>query len=473
MLKKFLESRKGSTMLGAMALVGLVVAITWAVLQRLDERNLLKELATNKVVYDEELRGIINLGAYLISNNLVACRENVKFSNNYECIWAGDKLPASPLQLSHFGLKEVVLSSIQELPPDFTAIFAGQYALEVNMQIGNDDPDPNDDIQTNKKIKGYLVFDLQNLAAGDADIAFTKIPDIYSLVDDDYWTVAITAIIAVADDHEEGKFLPATDTKRMRRPIAIPKISISPGSCTELCSTAVSGSLDVNECRSSPHFGKDSSSHAMANVPISVVNMGPGILYGLKLQRSVTYRKDESLVEFNLDDSTFSKDLFSSKIAEEPDFMIMPGGGEVALSDEFDCAVLIEKIQFNGGTIRMRFPGAASGQTYATTTVTNNHIADAGSVKYDLQVSRYSHQDVDTDEKIATFWESYDPSTGNVIPPGGTYVWNNPTSYHENLIAKNSGVEPRRMAEPYFSGESTVPAIKTTVSTTIYVIKTH
>jgi|GEM_PF-4723239 len=199
------------------------------------------------------------LGAYLVGNNLILCKQSGWVSVNPTtkpfCIWGGEYHSPKSIEASTY---EIIKTSYQ----DRTLI------LEYKPKIA--------------KVTTKIYFTLEDMntsstlkkLAGDA----AKLASISS-TDQDSFLVVMRAVTLNMEDKEDISF------GAIRRPLANPQMEIDPqAACDFSCISGITENSSP-ECRGPqevPGDGKKSS-------PIKIRNAGPGAIYELKIKKIVSF----------------------------------------------------------------------------------------------------------------------------------------------------------------------------------------
>ncbi len=248
------------------------------------------------------------IGGYLISNNLVLCKEGGWENYDAKCKWNNE----SSMNLSEFNLRSKTVWQ-PEGGGDKVLSFKGTVDEDV---IDNPQSDAGDiDYRITFDLVNWKETSVQNLIGeipqsvcrdgttmsireGDCPLPVVdkckdngvdipnSICEYISDNDEDYTIVLIS--VQVPFDKPAS-----TVYAGVRRPLSIPKVAIIPPGpvCRLTCAGSIAASLP--ECRGEflPPTGEDNFSV----VNVQVTNEGPGAIYALSLLRKDTYKSDDSI----------------------------------------------------------------------------------------------------------------------------------------------------------------------------------
>ena len=283
------------------------------------------------------------LGAYLISNNLILCREKGWDGYGALCKWND----SSSKQLSDFtGLND----------PPVVKTKSGKRVLTIKSKVNGDII--NNPVSDGTDIKYEMVFDLIDWKDSSAANLIGEIPtgvcrnsdmtmhssgsctsldqiqckdehdnDIPNTVceqisgmDQDH-TIVLISITAPLDDATKRRTLYAG----IRRPFSMALVTIEePGPICQLSCATANNAMALAECRGPFIPG---ASDSISVVKVKVTNQGPGAMYALSLMREDIYTADDTKVVKH------TGDLFADAGKE----VLFPGES-FFFNDYVDCA---------------------------------------------------------------------------------------------------------------------------------------
>tara|TARA_B100001971_G_C18268000_1_gene596059 strand:+ start:55541 stop:57232 length:1692 start_codon:yes stop_codon:yes gene_type:complete len=327
-----IKNQRGNTMV--ITLMGLAVAGGALMISQQNlkvqkvERELVKR-AEGEVIVDK-LRA---LASFLIANNVIVCKQGAfkshidhvdlvnddPSSDDYEkdneqifkdyghrCLWTGTQVSngvAEEIKLAdvkfsnmrYFGFNED--GTINKDLKDHKDFGALVFDVDTVNLINKNQVASDEQIEP---LRGSISFRLYDFGDNNDPLGLRERIGVESIAqsaaDDDHFAVLIKAEAtynrvfgAKQDENNESQRYVKKDEKieryfAIRRPIAIPKIDIDTPECQTSCDSSLSSNNNP-ECRGPMGFDN------IVEVQLTgrVTNQGPGVLYNLKLEKSVEY----------------------------------------------------------------------------------------------------------------------------------------------------------------------------------------
>ena len=280
---------------------------------------------------------IATMANYLISSNVIACKSD-PFKGTTEknrCIWTGKQYSAG-------SLIDIAESKLGFTSKGYDSNGFLVYDIDTSKITVPEDLEGADYKLT--KVKGELGFKLYNFKddyLGISDSFGAGIPIEYIDSDNDSTVVLVKATVKYGEQYkltqsvdEQGNIVkkqvltPGFTVKKyfgLRRPIAIPRITLDQAICKAGCRPGVN--QDNNpDCRSAQNF--EYSDEVKLNG--TIVNQGPGILYGLTLSKEIEY--DKTLFPNLTNPDPMGVDIFASSGKD----YLLPGD-KVHFTDSVVC----------------------------------------------------------------------------------------------------------------------------------------
>ncbi len=326
-------------------------------------------------VYRHANRGAKNLAAYLISNNLILCREGgwTGFGANQRCRWGGHK-HTPELFPKDFNLSNQRYGANGELVFDY-AFESGGVSTKTDLKFQLVDWDKSEELR-------HLLG---------------EIPVEHSIVDDDWTFVHFRA--STARPFQSPYFRQGA----MRRPVGWPVVSANSlvGLCSLQCAAATS--QNPSPICAGPQVAPPGLT---ITFHFTIRNLGPGPIYQLTFER-----------EFQPYKNYFAKKTFAPV---EVDFMggeevIMPGEEFTVTDGGVPCPrvsglVISPADQASDPTVNCAGCGGGGGLTLRTR---GAHLIEVAKVNYRLSVTRYTPESYfETD-----FLDSYNPHDPSTFTP--------------------------------------------------------
>lgn len=287
-----------------------------------------------------ETQKILGLGGFLVSNNLILCKQG-KWGNgvyNNQCKWMGQQKDKN-YEPSDFGLK--------------------------NLRYENDGDLVFDLVQDDKsfKYKSSISFRLIDSNSNESlkKTLGTISPEV-QFIDKDHYVVMTKASVDMPDIG--GRVDQVDGLGAFKRPIAIPSINIRGSSCLSQCNTSLSEHINP-ACRGEFTIDVDT----MTDIEIVTHNEGPGVLYALDYERQVVFNNNVSNVQAP-----------ANTKASLPIDGFVPANTTIQWADRVPCATFVKNV-----TKRVTNRGLA-GQTTSSEKV-SQHSEPAGSVVYKLDAA--------------------------------------------------------------------------------------
>lgn len=322
----------------------------------------------------------ITLAGYLVSNNLVVCRDGgFARESGRKCTWAGDLHKPKAISPSAFELKKGTPDR-QDLRLDL--------ALSKDL-TGNSEGGP--------KLKVTLSFRLVNWSTEPKLLDFVgRIPNENAVSDDDWFMVLAEAATEYRDAQGQMKTLKTSGG--IRRPLGTPLLDLW---TSPICHFSCQSSLvesPTPDCRG-PQIVKRSDEGAPAELKLG--NLGPGAIVDLAYHRVVLYDR-----------------LFYPSLAGVPQInrVAMLGGKEILMPGENLSHI---------DTFTCRTPEVfqASNTSDGTTRETENQVyLNTFRYAYSISPSRFDPEDPsfsDTTRRPA-FLRQYNPFDPRTFRPNPT-----------------------------------------------------
>lgn len=267
------NNQQGYLLLKVVMVSALVSIIGMYIVGVQEQKRKLQVKETLIVEAKYSLQAVTSLFTYFISENLVVCRDldkEGKWSNgnNTDCIWASDLpgvKPEDSIPLSKYNL------SMAKSDGELSFVFASNYPFFSSKKL---------------EVKTFLkIVDLQedeqllNIMGGIPEDLRTP-----RLLDDDYKVIRIRSEVYLKDT----KRIILYKQNFVRRPIATPEMSVvGSGSCLLGCARGINLS-DSPGCRGVFESGEDEK----VGLQLKIRNLGPGVLYGIRYKKTMTFNKD-------------------------------------------------------------------------------------------------------------------------------------------------------------------------------------
>jgi hypothetical protein len=209
----------------------------------------------------------LTMAGYLISNNLIICR-NANANSPDRCEWAGQYHLPNPLPENQFGLSKAsvdskgALSTVLDIPDRVSGIRMKPTSLK--FQLSNFGKDLN---ANSKALE--LVGRVPNEAATN---------------DDDWWIVIVEAATEYKEGNGQTKKL--TTIGGIRRPLGSPILDVA-GSPTCQFSCKAGDTVSPNPDCKGPQIVLPI--HKDVDLDLVLLNLGPGALISTAYERTVTY----------------------------------------------------------------------------------------------------------------------------------------------------------------------------------------
>lgn len=362
MIKKyflmFTKKKKGSAaVILSLIVSGAILSTIYISQQSVDSFLSAESKSGEDWEYNFVAKSGIVLGAYLVSNNLILCKEGSWDGHDAACKW-NDR---SAMNLSGFtGLSDNPVVKTQD----------GRRVLSIKAKL--DKGVINNPVKAEQRdIEYVLTFDLVNwkeasvssligeIPAGvcrwsghptkpdmvindsgsctevdqvlckdssDADIPNTVCENIAEL-DQDYTIVLISVTTPLHDDDKKR-----TMYAGVRRPFAVPIVKIEePGPVCELSCAAANNAVSLAECRGPfvPNADDD-----ISTIRVKVTNQGPGAIYALSFMRKDTFLGN--MLNDPADDTQVIQHVVN--LLEDANKEVLLPGDSFIFEDYVDCA---------------------------------------------------------------------------------------------------------------------------------------
>lgn len=338
---RLLQNNQGQALLMILSAVAITGALLAAVLSSGSNRLLDSLTQKNKQDARERAEKAISLGGYLVANNFILCRKGGWRGLVQKCRWGGQLFMSENIAASVYKLE------LQE-PEKGRLIFAA-------------DIDPQGVSNKPVKLSFYLESDgLIKTLVGDVS------PEARS-VDKDNQYVYLEAQADYLDSKGRSKTFNLTQV--IRRPLGTPGIKL-PNSpqCPAVCVASISEGPNP-ECRGPQEVPQQ----GQAAADIQVTNYGPGPIYSLKYNKTIS----------------FDPDYFPGRAPEistidmmTNDEVLMPGNS-VTFSDSYPCVQPVSTTVTTSSSTTQRCWGCrGTGSTQQISM--SQHEEDVATVSYDF-----------------------------------------------------------------------------------------
>lgn len=367
---KDLNNQRGSGMIVALvvaAAIGGGVTLYMRSMGKINKSIQTLNSQNQSLVAIDKLRTI---GSYLISSNTVICKQGAFTgqTEGYRCKWTGKQLvdgSLSDISKSKFGLDNGTYSD-----NGFLTFNVDSSKIITSKELADNG------IANFKGKIGFKLYDVLDDQLGLAP-KLGRIPLENLIADNDRSIVLIKVDVDYKDNRgSQDQQTTATEYFSTRRPIAIPKMIINQANCKRACEVSV-GRNDNPACRGDQNFRYSKE----VAVNAKTENLGPGVLYELKVQKEVK----------------LDPNLFPNTPAPAPELVdAMPGrdyllpGESIDWTDNMTCldAKEVVTIYRRGGSCFK-----ASGEQVSCAELddaNNQHFVNAGTVTYNVDVSPYA-----------------------------------------------------------------------------------
>lgn len=347
-MAQILSNERGNTLV--LLLVAGAIAGGIATLTVLDRKGL--DITKEGIKREESLAALDKLKAmamFAVSSNLIICKsdafeaERKKFEGTGKmdlyknrCKWSGfqyvngkseaitkEKIGFSNMRYIGFENGKPDLS--KKSHPDF-----GSLAFDVDTLKKENSKQGVEGSASKARLKGTVSFKLYDFSKQDPLNIGDNLGrlNLRNAAADQDMTAVLIKVETVYDggnarNGKEGIQKKVASYMAVRRPIAIPRITINPAECKMGCSSSI-GQNDNPECRSEQSFDNVGA----VELTGSLTNLGPGVIYELRLAKDIVY------------DSRFHPDKESPPTTSvdalgEKDYLLP--GETVAWTDSMEC----------------------------------------------------------------------------------------------------------------------------------------
>lgn len=334
------NSQSGFALGLAVLVLAAVAGGSFLIFKRLETSN---RAAQNEIKNERgrvETQKILGLGGFLISNNLILCKQGKWGNGVYEnqCKWMGQQKDKN-YDPSDFGLSNLRYENNGDLVFDLVQDKDSfKYKSSISFRlIGTDN---------NESLKKAL---------GE------KSPTV-RFIDKDNYVVMTKASVDMPDIG--GRIDQVDGLGAFKRPIAIPSINIRGSSCLAQCNTSLSEHINP-ACRGEFSIDVDT----MTDIEIVTHNEGPGVLYALDYERQVVFSKDVTGVEAP-----------ANTKASLPIDGFVPANTTVQWADRVPCATFVKNVT-------KRVVNTSLAGTKTSEEKVSQHSEPAGSVVYKLDTA--------------------------------------------------------------------------------------
>lgn len=392
-MAKILSNEKGNTLV--LLLVAGAIAGGIATLTVLDRKGM--DITKEGIKREESLAALDKLKAlamFAVSSNLIICKsdafeaEKKKFEgsgkmNLYKnrCKWSGfqyvngkseaiSKERIGFSNMRYIGFENGDADMSKKKHPDFGAL-----AFDVDT-LKDKNSEQENSAKNTARLKGTVSFKLYDFSKKDPlNIAdnLGRLNLRNAAADQDMTAVLIK--VETVYDNGKGRAGKESVKKKVasymavRRPIAIPKITINPAECKMGCSSSI-GQNDNPECRSEQSFDNVGA----VELTGSLTNLGPGVIYELRLAKDIVY--DPRFHPNKKSPPTTSVDALGEK-----DYLLP--GETVAWTDSMECESVKTNVTVTTSCSRSRDRNCSASTTSEEKPI-SKHSEPAGKVTYSL-----------------------------------------------------------------------------------------
>ncbi len=309
------------------------------------------------------------IGSYLVSSNTVICKQGtfIGQSEGYRCKWTGKQLidgSLTDVSKAKFGFDE----------GSYTANGFLTFKVDSSKLLTNEEM-KNQGITNFKGTIGFKLYNSEEDQLGIAD-KLGRIPLNNLIADNDRSVVLIKVDVDYKDTSSKAPRDTAyTEYFSTRRPIAIPRLIINQANCKRTCEISV-GRNDSPACRGDQNFRYSKE----VAVNAKTENLGPGVLYELKVQKEVQ----------------LDRRIFPTTPVPAPTLVdAMPGrdyllpGESIDWTDNMICLEAKEVVPVYRLGSACYSDLSFSKQVPCNDDATNQHFVNAGTVSYKVDVSPY------------------------------------------------------------------------------------
>ncbi len=298
-----------------------------------------------------EAKKVFSMAGFLLSNNLILCKSTPWGAGNTpnQCRWSGVKAESN-YKIEDFGFKNLRYELVE---------IDGKNIEVLSLDLIDELNHAND--KKAKKISRFPGTVRLRLIDTDKDDSLRQVigqkSEAVKVIDNDHYIVKVDLNLSL---DMKGDGASVTAGAVLKRPIAIPQLTVLDSSCISLCN-ASRGEHPYPACRGP--FTIDTNTKT--DVVAITENLGPGVLYDIDYEKNVVFKKE---VEGVKAPPTSSIDVPLS------DFLA--AGSQVEWVDQVDCATFVENV-----TKRVSGNSATTVERDVS-----QHSEPAGSLTYNIKV---------------------------------------------------------------------------------------
>ncbi len=291
-----------------------------------------------------EAQKVFSMAGFLISNNLILCKS---------APWGAG---STPLQCRWGGLKNEKTYKPNEFGFTDKGVKASDDSLTFNLIDGNPEEEPNAISRYKGSVKFYLVDVNKNESL--RSVVGEKSDEIKA-IDNDHYVVKVDLELNLGAEDKNNNVIRGSAI--FKRPIAIPHLTVIDSECISLCN-ASKGEHPYPACRGPFTIDANTKTDVIAVTE----NLGPGALYDLDYERSVTFKKEVQGVN-----------IPASRSVEVPLNDYLEAGNKVEWVDQVECGTFVKNVS---KTVSGRGPD------YQTQEI-SQHSEPAGKLNYKINVN--------------------------------------------------------------------------------------
>ncbi len=339
-----LRNEKGVALGAAMLFMVAVGVGSYYVMKNTQQASDITSKEIKDIRARAEAQKVFSMAGFLISNNLILCKSTPwgAESTPLQCRWAGTK------------------NEKEYKPQDFglgSMYFDGEDKSLSFKLIDGTDKDPNAISRYPGVVKFYLVDlnDDQSLRS-----VVGKNSEEVKNIDNDHYIVKVDLELNLGnEDNGNNKVKGAAVFKR---PIAIPELTVLDSSCISLCN-ASKGEHPYPACRGPFTIDANTKTDVIAVTE----NLGPGALYDLDYNRSVSFKKEVQ-----------GASPVANSIVDVPITDYLGAGNKVEWVDQVECGTFVKNVSI---TVE------GQGPDYTTQEI-SQHSEPAGSLNYNISIAK-------------------------------------------------------------------------------------
>lgn len=358
------------------------------------------------------------LANYLISTNMVICKQGpfMNESEGYKCKWSG---------------KQLIDGSLANVPQSKLGLERESYDKDgfLTFNVNTSKLKSNAKAEAATPIKGTIAFKLYDAQSDKLNLSgkLGKIA-LSNLMSDNDRAFVLIKVEAMFKEGigKDSKTKTLTEFFSTRRPTAVPKLDIDPINCVLSCEVSVSRNEHPG-CLGDQNF--NNAKETKVNAVLK--NLGPGVLYGLKLEKEILVNKKvfENMVPPKLD---------PIEVMQGKDYLLP--GESVEWTDTVPCFDRKDEVRRvvtydqNGVVRGIDCFKKDNGQSIVCPDDSGEQRSvNAGTINYKVDVSPYKHSQYQTleaeirkkfsDDNIPFNWavpDAYKSSSRSTMEPART-----------------------------------------------------